>query len=44
MMSKIVTPASIVIPAKAGILGDKGARMPHEMPAFAGMTKKGATA
>jgi len=31
----------IVIPAKAGISGDKGARMPHEMPAFAGMTEKG---
>jgi hypothetical protein len=29
-----------VIPAKAGISGDKAVRLPHEMPAFAGMTAK----
>jgi len=28
-----------VIPAKAGISGVKGARLPHETPAFAGVTE-----
>jgi len=41
-MAEIVIPSSIVIPAKAGISGNLAIRRPYEMPAFAGMTERGA--
>ena len=37
----IIHNPTLVIPAKAGTQGPAARRLPHWVPAFAGMTKKG---